>query len=77
MKKLDYTIKSCADRVKLIEEILEENPNPNEAYLELMGDYLINAIEKEERANGLRTNLTENRLVTINKRETSFEGLAS
>ena len=77
MKKLDYTIKSYADRLKLVEEILEENPNPNEAYLELMGDYLINAIEKEEKANGLRTTLTENRLVTINKRETSFEGLAS
>jgi hypothetical protein len=77
MKKLDYTLKSYADRKKLVEEILEENPNPNEAYLELMGDYLINAIEKEEKAQGLRTTLTENRLVTINKRETSFEGLAS
>jgi hypothetical protein len=29
MKKLDYTIKSYADRVKLVEEILEENPNPS------------------------------------------------
>jgi hypothetical protein len=30
MKKLDYTLKSYADRLKLVEEILEENPHPNE-----------------------------------------------
>lgn len=77
MKKLDYTLKSYADRVKLVEEILEENPNPSNQYLEIIGDYLINVIEKDEKEKGVRKTLTENRLVTINKRETSFEGLAS
>ena len=40
-----------------------------------MADYLIVPVEKEERRE--RELLTENRLATINKRETSFEGLVS
>ena len=76
MKKLDYTLKSYADRKKLVEEILEENLHPTEQYLEIMGDYLIAAIEKEKPKEE-RTVMTENRMVTVNKRETSFEGLAS
>ena len=44
-------------------------------YLEILADYLIVPVEKEERRE--RELLTENRLATINKRETSFEGLVS
>ena len=40
-----------------------------------MADYIVFCMDKEERKN--RSILTENRLVTINKRETSFEGLAN
>jgi hypothetical protein len=39
-----------------------------------MGDYLVFCMDKEERKR--KQILTANRMVTINKRETSFEGLA-
>lgn len=75
MVKLDYTIESPEERKKIVEEILKENPNPNEKYLEILSDYLVLCMEKEEKRT--KKLLTENRLVTINKRETSFEGLVS
>ena len=40
-----------------------------------MADYLVLAMEKEERKQ--KKILTQNRLATVNKRETSFEGLVS
>ena len=40
-----------------------------------MADYLVLCMEKQERKE--RKILTENRMMTVNKRETSFEGLAS
>jgi hypothetical protein len=48
---------------------------PNEKYLEILADYLILCMEKQERKE--RKILTENRMSTVNKRETSFEGLVS
>ncbi|MBQ3943603.1 MAG: hypothetical protein II669_04725, partial [Elusimicrobia bacterium] len=51
----------------IVNQILQENPNYN---LETLATYLINAKTKE-------SILTENRMVTINKRETSYEGLVS
>jgi hypothetical protein len=45
----------------------------NAKYLEILADYLILAIEKQQRKE--RTLLTENRMATIRKRETSLEGL--
>ena len=55
--------------------MLEENPNPGPFYLEKMADYLVFCMEKEERNE--RKILTENRKLTVNKRETSYEGLIS
>lgn len=75
MIKLDYTINSPEERKALVEKILEENPNPSPAYLEILADYLVLCMEKQERKE--RKMLTENRMATINKRETSFEGLVS
>lgn len=69
--KIDYTIESVEERKKIVEQILEETPNPSEAYLEALADYLIIGLEKQE-----KKILTENRLSTINKREISFEGLS-
>ena len=43
-------------------------------YLEILGDYIMGAISKEEKKEKLY--LTDNRMITVNKRETSFEGLA-
>lgn len=73
--KLDYSIESAKERVAYIEKMLAENPNLNlsNKYLEIMGDYIIFAMDKEERRN--KKILTDNRMVTVNKRETSFEGL--
>ena len=59
----------------LVEKILSENPEPNEKYLEILADYLILCMEKQEKKQ--RKILTDNRMMTVNKRETSFEGLVS
>lgn len=75
MIKLDYTITSPEERNELVKKILEENPNPNEKYLEILADYLVFAMEKEEKKE--KKILTDNRMATVNKRETSFEGLVS
>ena len=75
MLKLDYTLESPEERKQLVEKILEENPNPSEAYLETLADYLVLCMEKQERKE--RRLLTENRMATVSKRETSFEGLVS
>ena len=72
---LDYTIETPEERKKLVEQILAENPNPSPAYLETLADYLTLCMEKQERKQ--KKLLTDNRLYTINRRETSFEGLAS
>ena len=75
MTKLDYTLESPEERLALVNKILEETPDPSPAYLEILGDYLVLCMEKQERKE--RKMLTENRMATINKRETSFEGLVS
>ena len=75
MIKLDYTIDSPEERKALVEKILEETPDPSPAYLEILADYLVLCMEKKERKE--RKMLTENRMATINKRETSFEGLVA
>ena len=71
--KLNYTLETVEERLEVVQKILEENPNPSEKYLEILSDYLVIPIEKKERKE--RYILTENRLSTINKRETSLEGL--
>lgn len=75
--KLDYTIDSPEERVKLTEKIIKNTPPEKltPKYLEIMADYIIFAMDRKERRE--RKILTENRMVTINKRETSFEGLIS
>ena len=75
MIKLDYSLQTPEERNNLVQQILEDNPNPNEKYLEILADYLILCMEKQEKKE--KKLLTENRLTTINKRETSFENLVS
>ena len=75
MIKLDYTLTSPEERLELVNKFLEENPNPGEKYLEILADYLVLCMEKQEKKE--KKILTENRKATINKRETSFENLAS
>ena len=73
--KLDYTLQTPEERVKLVEEVLKENPEPSENYMEILADYLILCMEKQEKKE--KKILTENRMATVNKRETSYEGLVS
>ena len=74
MIKLDYSLDTPEERNELVKQILEENPNPGEKYLEILTDYLIFCMEKQEKKQ--KKILTDNRMTTVNKRETSFEGLA-
>ena len=77
MIKLDYSLQTPEERNKLVQQILENPPEKgfNNSYLEVLADYLILCMEKQERKE--RKILTENRLATVNKRETSYEGLVS
>ena len=73
--KLDYTLDKPEDRNELVKQILQNIEEPSEKYLEILADYLILCMEKQERKE--RKILTDNRMTTVNKRETSFEGLVS
>ena len=75
MIKLDYSLESPEERNELVKKILAETPDPSNKYLEILADYLVLCMEKQERKK--RKILTENRMTTVNKRETSFEGLVS
>ena len=68
--QLDYTIDSLEERKALVEKILETEERPN---LDRLADYLIMCMEKQEKKE--KKIITTNRQVTIDKRETSFEGL--
>lgn len=68
--KMDYSIESPEERKAKVEEIIAHTPPERltPSYLEKLADYLVIERKKKEI-------LTENRLITVNKRETSFEGL--
>ena len=73
--KLDYTLETAEERRDLVEKFLEENPDPGEKYLDILAEYIAAPLTKEEKKE--KNILTENRMVTINRRETSLEGLVS
>ena len=77
MIKLDYSLQSPEERNELVQKILDEQQDEmiSNKYLEVLADYLILCMEKQERKE--RNILTDNRLATVNKRETSYEGLVS
>lgn len=73
--KLDYTIESPEQRNELVKKIVESLPPQKltNRYLEILADYLIFAMTKEQKKT--KKINTDNRMVTINKREISFQGL--
>ena len=75
--KLDYTLSTTKERKDLVTQIINQTPRDKltHKYLETLTDYILAALPKEERRN--KKILTDNRLVTVNKRGTSFEGLIS
>lgn len=64
---LDYSIKDVEERVKIVEDIVDENTYP--AYLETLANYILFADKKQDSV------LTDNRMVTVNKRETSLDSI--
>lgn len=74
--KMDFSLETPFERNELVKKIIEQTPPERltSSYLEKLTDYIIFAMDKEERKQ--KKILTDNRMVTVNKRETSFEGLA-
>lgn len=68
--KLDLTIQTLDGRKQYLEEYFSEN-EPSNRDLEQAADYLI-FVDEVERRGAL---LTKNRMVTVDRRETSMEGL--
>lgn len=73
--KMDQSLEDPADRVKKVEEIIANTPSERltPVYLDKLSDYIIYAMDKEERKK--KKILTDNHMVTVNKREMSYEGL--
>ena len=73
--KMDFSLETPEERNALVKKIIEKTPPERltAKYLEKLADYIIFAMDKQERKN--KKILTDNRMVTVNKRETSFEGL--
>ena len=77
LHKLDYSLKTPEERKALVELIVKDTP-PNqltEKYIELLSDYIIFAMDSTEKKK--KEIITDNRMITINKRETSYQGLVS
>ena len=66
--KFDYTIIDAVERVEYIKILLQQNSYHSSRELEKMADYILRGSDDYI--------LTPNRLVTINRRETSFQGLS-
>ena len=63
MIKLDYSLQTPEERNELVQKILKENPEPNDKYLEILADYLILCMEKQEKKE--KKILTDNRMTTV------------
>lgn len=75
MYELDYSLKTTEERINKVNEIIANTP-PSKLttqFLDRLSDYIIFTLDKQEKKE--KKILTENRLITVNKRETSFEGL--
>lgn len=72
---MDFSLETPEERKIKVEEIIKNTPPERltPKYLEKLADYIVFAMDKEERKR--KKILTDNRMVTVNKRETSFEGL--
>lgn len=71
---MDYSLKTAAERTNFIKNLLptltKEQLN-NESYIEILSNYIVSAMTPEEKKQ--KFILTDNRMVTINKRETSMQ----
>lgn len=74
----DYSLKTPEQRIALVNKIIEQTPKErlNNRYLEKLATYIIDATMTKKEKKDKKIN-TQNRMVTINKREISFQGLVS
>ena len=73
-EKLDYTLKTAAERTNFVDNLLPKltyDQLHSEKYIEILANYIVSAMTPEEKKNKLI--LTDNRMITINKRETSMQ----
>lgn len=77
---LDYTLKTPEERIALVNKILEQTSpqdlRPN--YINYLSDYILFVADKGQTTKERKEEypiVTENRKVTINKRQTSYEGM--
>lgn len=78
--KMDFSLELPEDRAKKVEEIIANTPPEKltQSYLAKLADYIVLAIVKQDTKKGKKHFIhTDNTMVTVNKRETSFEGLTS
>lgn len=75
--KMDYSLETPEERVKKVEEIISKTPPERltQRYLEKLSDYIVFALDKQEKKE--KKIVTENHMITVKNRETSFEGLVS
>ena len=73
--KMDFSLETPEERNELVKKIIADTPPEKltQKYIEKLADYIIFAMDKEEQKT--KKIITDNRMVTVNKRETSFEGL--
>ena len=72
---MDWTLETPEARTEKVKEIVANTPSERltPKYLEKLSNYILDALTKEEKKQ--KFILTDNQMVTVNKRETSFEGL--
>ena len=73
MIKLDYSINDINKRKEIVDNYIASNRKITNYELEILSDYLVLCLSNEEKKS--KEIITPNRMVTINKRETSFQGL--
>lgn len=78
---LDYTVESAAARNEIVKKIVDTIPiellsppdTKMQGFLERLSNYIIFAMDKEEKKE--KNILTDNMMITIRRRETSFQSL--
>lgn len=73
--KMDYSLQTAEERNEKVKEIIANTPSERLTpyYLDKLADYIVMPIEKKDRKE--KYILTNNHMVTVKKRELSFEGL--
>jgi hypothetical protein len=74
---MDFSLQTPEERCQKVQEIISNTPSERltPKYLEMLSDYIICAMTKQEKRT--KNIITSNRSITINKRERSYEGLAT